>query len=337
MTPLSPRPMIRMAVLATAGTLWFCGAVAADAPVAAPADFKPYTESIPESKLSFDLVPIAGGKFQMGSPAKEKGRQKDEGPQHEVEVHPFWMSKTEVTWDEYGVYTAEGNRLLLKGVVNEGPDAITYPTPPYADETFGYGKNKQPAIAMTQHAAMSYARWLSKKTGKTYRLPTEAEWEYACRAGTTTAYSFGNSPKTLGTYAWFAGNAAKRPNVGGGKKPNAFGLFDMHGNLAEWVIDQYDAEAYAKAAPGVLPVTIPGNRRYPHVARGGSWTDKDVSLRCAARRASNKEWSKQDPQNPQSIWWHTEATNVGFRLVRVPNEYPALKDVKSKITEASPY
>jgi formylglycine-generating enzyme required for sulfatase activity len=234
------------------------------------------------------------------------------------------------------VYTTEGNKLVLSGEIEEGPDAITYPTPPYADETFGYGKKEQPAIAMTQHAAWGYARWLSKKTGKNYRLPTEAEWEYACRAGTTTAYSFGNNTKELGDHAWLATNSNKHPNQVGKKKPNVFGLHDMHGNVAEWVIDQYDAAFYGKAAAGVFPVAIPSNRRYPHVARGGGWNDKDVALRCAARRASDKEWSRQDPQNPQSIWWHTEATNVGFRLIRPIEEYPALKNVKSKIVEESP-
>jgi formylglycine-generating enzyme required for sulfatase activity len=184
---------------------------------------------------------------------------------------------------------------------------------------------------------MGYARWLSKKTGKTYRLPTEAEWEYACRAGTQTAYSFGDSPKELGNYAWLAGNAKKQPNPVAKKKPNAFGLFDMHGNVSEWVVDQYDPGVYAKATAGAFPVLIPSNRRYPHVARGGSWTDKETALRCAARRPSNKDWSRQDPQNPQSIWWHTEATDVGFRIVRIADDYPELRNLKSKIVEESPY
>ncbi len=327
---------VTLCALACALATAFCGVAFADTPAAAPA---PYTETIPDAKISFDLVAIPGGTFKMGSPAKEKGRQKDEGPQRDVTVRPFWMTKTEVTWDEYGSYTAEGNRLLLKGLDTTGVDAITYPTPPYADETFGYGKNKQPAIAMTQHAAMSYARWLSKKTGKSYRLPTEAEWEYACRAGTDTAYSFGAKAdaKALGAFAWSAANSKKHPHPVGDKKPNAFGLFDMHGNVAEWVIDQYDPAAYSQPVTDGLPVAIPGNRRYPHVARGGSWADKDGVLRCAARRGSEKEWSRQDPQNPQSIWWHTEATYVGFRLVRVADEYPALKNLKSKINEESPY
>ncbi len=318
------------------------GAVAA-APAtaaAAPAEPKPYTETIPGTKISFELVYVPGGKFQMGSPAKEKGRGKDEAPQHEVTIKPFWMSKHELTWNEYAIFFAEGTKKLLAGedIEGGGPDAISFPTPPYADETFGYGKSKQPTIAVTWHAAMNYAAWLAHKTGKPYRLPVEAEWEYACRAGTTTAYSFGRDAKALGDHAWFVGNAAKRPRPVGEKKANPFGLFDMHGNVAEWVIDQYDAAFYAKSAVGELPVNLPGDRRYPHVARGGAWTDKPPLLRCAARRFSEKWWSKQDPQNPQSIWWHTEATNVGVRLIRPFDEDPpALKDLRSKMTPDSAY
>ncbi len=309
------------------------------APPPAPTEPKPYTETIPGTKITFDMVYLPGGKFLMGSPAKDKARGKDEGPQHEVSVKPFWMSKNEVSWDEYAVYTAEGTKKLLAGddIEGGGPDAISYPTPPYADETFGYGKNKQPAIAVTWHAAISYTRWLAHKTKTLYRIPSEAEWEYACRAGTDTAYSFGDNPKTLGDFAWFAGNSGKKPHAIGGKKPNPFGLNDMHGNVAEWTIDQYDAGAYAKAKADELPVVLPGNRRFPHVARGGGWNDKPALLRCAARRLSEKWWSKQDPQNPQSIWWHTEATNVGFRLLRPVDEYPALKGLKSQMKPESPY
>jgi formylglycine-generating enzyme required for sulfatase activity len=310
----------------------------AAAPAAAPAEPKPYTETVPGSKVTFEMIYVPGGKFTMGSPAKEKGRRKDEGPQHEVELKPFWMSKNEVTWDEYNKFLDIGNELALKGGANdESPDAITYPTPPYADPTFGYGGGNQPAIALTHQAVSAYARWVASKTGKIYRLPTEAEWEYACRAGQTTAYSFGDDAKKLADVAWYAVNSKKKPQPVGQKKPNPFGLFDMHGNTAEWVIDQYEADAYSKAKPGEFPVIIPGNRRYPHVVRGGGWRDKPQDLRCAARRHSEKMWSKQDPQNPQSIWWHTEATDVGFRLVRPVEEYPSLKGWRSKMTVDSPY
>jgi formylglycine-generating enzyme required for sulfatase activity len=301
---------------------------------------QPYTETIPGTKATLEMVPIPGGSFTMGSPPGEKGRGADEGPPHPVTVRPFFMSRHEVTWEAFHVYLDVGLKQELadlnRGAAPPPPDAVTYPTAPYADETFGFGRGRQPTIAVTWHAAMEFARWLSQKTGKTYRLPTEAEWEYACRAGRSTAYSFGDAPGALGDHAWFAGNAARKPHPVGGKRPNGFGLHDMHGNVAEWVFDRYDPRFYAQATGPALPVDPPGAARTPHVVRGGSWKDKPVALRCAARRPSDPSWSKQDPQKPQSIWWHTEATEVGFRLVYVPDEYPPLRGLRSRITPESP-
>jgi formylglycine-generating enzyme required for sulfatase activity len=190
---------------------------------------------------------------------------------------------------------------------------------------------------MTQHAAMEYARWLSARTGKTYRLPTEAEWEYAARAGAQTAYSFGNDEAKLGTWAWFAGNAGERPHQVATKAGNPWGVHDLLGNVAEWCVDRYDSNAYEAIAPGAIgPVLLPTEARYPHVVRGGSWVDPPRLLRSAARRASAPDWSRRDPQSPQSIWWHTDATFVGFRLVRALEEQDNLKGLRSKITRDSP-
>ena len=214
-------------------------------------------------------------------------------------------------------------------------DAVTRPTPPYADETFGFGRKGQPVICITHHAAMEYCRWLSAKTGKIYRLPTEAEWEYACRAGTKTAYFWGDDPGKLGDYAWYVENAEK-PQPIGKKKPNPWGLYDIHGNVAEWCLDHYDPEAYKPFAadkPVVGPVVLPDAKEYPYVARGGSWDDDADRLRSAARKASNPEWSVQDPQRPQSIWWHTDATFVGFRIVRPLSEQENLKGLKSQVVK----
>jgi formylglycine-generating enzyme required for sulfatase activity len=301
----------------------------------------PYAETIPGTNIKFDMAFIQGGTFLMGSPPDESLRSNDEGPQREVTVRPFWMGRCEVTWDEYDRFAfnqginnrAQGDHQR-KGVA----DAVTGPTPPYADESFGYGKGRQPAISMTHHAAMEYCRWLSAATGKTYRLPTEAEWEYACRAGSKTAYSFGERAEKLGEYAWYAGNSDSSPHPVGRKKPNAWGLYDMHGNVAEWCIDQYDKDFYARTrqATAGSPVLLPDERRYPHVVRGGSWDDDAPQLRSAARRGSRKEWSKRDPQRPQSIWWHTEAITVGFRVVRPLDEQENLKGVRSKVTRQSP-
>ena len=169
---------------------------------------KPYTEKIPATDVKFDMVPIPGGEFTMGSPDSEKGRKNDEGPQVQVKINPFWMGKCEVTWDEYELWGL-GLDLQRRKVKNEQPtevdklaDAVARPTKPYSDMTFGMGKEGYPAICMTQLAAKMYCKWLTAKTGHYYRLPTEAEWEYACRAGTNSAYSFGDDPAKLDEYAW---------------------------------------------------------------------------------------------------------------------------------------
>ncbi len=304
-------------------------------------EMKPYLEQVPDTDVKFEMIPIPGGTFNMGSPEGEVGRESDEGPRHEVKVGPFWMGKLEVTWDEYDAFAF---RAKIEPVPNAaakgstGADALTKPTPPYADESFGYGKGKQPVLSVTWHAAMEYCRWLSARTGKTYRLPTEAEWEYACRAGSKTSYSFGDDPKALDEYAWHTGNSDDRPHPGGRKKPNAWGLYDMHGNLAEWCLDQYNADYYKSFksdVPALFPVLLPDAGRYPHTVRGGSWDDKAPELRSAARRASDADWSLRDPQDPQSIWWHTEAVFVGFRVVRPVEEQENLKSFRSKITRAS--
>jgi formylglycine-generating enzyme required for sulfatase activity len=313
-----------------------------------PPDMKPYTETIPGTQIKFEMIPIPGGVFLMGSPEDEEGRNPDEGPQHLVRIRPFWMGKCEVTWNEYDEFAfsldlqrkKEAGIDLTKQPENEkAADAVSRPTPPYTDMTFGYGHDGYPALCMTHHAAMEYCRWLSAKTGRLYRLPTEAEWEYACRAGTRTAYSFGNDPSKLGDYAWYVDNSDAKPHPVGQKKPNPWGLHDMHGNVAEWCVDHYDANFYRKFPPNVAtlcPVLLPTERRTPHVVRGGSWDDEAPMLRSAARRASSKEWWRQDPQRPQSIWWLTEGVFVGFRVVRPYQEYEVLQGLRSKVTRDSP-
>lgn len=308
---------------------------------AVASEMKPYAETIPGTEVKFEMIPIPGGAFQMGSPQTEANRGADEGPPHEVTIRPFWMGKTEVTWNEYDIFAFKQNIKKSQTTPSAGKgqpvDALTQPTPPYADETFGLGREGQPVISITHHAAMEYCRWLSAKTGKTYRLPTEAEWEYAARAGTKTAYSFGDEPAKLGEHGWFLDNADGKPQKVALKKPNAFGLYDMHGNVAEWVLDYYSKDFYGKAAAGAVnPFLPPTEKRYPDVVRGGSWDDEAPILRSAARRASSHQWSKRDPQQPQSIWWHTEAIMVGFRIVRPLEGQDNLKGLRSKVTKESP-
>ncbi|WZO96622.1 SUMF1/EgtB/PvdO family nonheme iron enzyme [Isosphaeraceae bacterium EP7] len=339
---MSPIPLRRLFAVFASSAIGVASVAGAQEAAPPAGDQKPYTETIPGTALSFQMLPIPGGTYSMGSPDTEAKRSDDEGPVHDVKIAPFWMGRVEVTWDEFDEFAAamdlkrkSREKIDLKAQVDseKAGDAVTRPTPPYADMTFGYGRRNQPVICMTHHAAMEYTRWLSAKTGKTYRLPTEAEWEYACRAGTKTAYSFGDDPADIDEYAWFVENTEKPQQVGK-KKPNPWGLHDMHGNVAEWCIDHYDPKFYGTAAataPG--PVNFPTPKEYSYVARGGSWDDDSDRLRSAARRGSDLEWSVQDPQRPQSIWWHTDATFCGFRLVRPLDEQENLRGVKSLVVK----
>jgi formylglycine-generating enzyme required for sulfatase activity len=305
-----------------------------------PAAHRSYTETIPGSRVSFDMVALPGGVFWMGSSEGEKGRSENEGPRHPVRIRPFWMEKTETTWDEFDQYwrhTSETERRNFHPL-NPAADAVTRPSPPYADETWGYGREGYPVIAITHHAAMEYCRWLSRKTGKLYRLPTEAEWEWACRAGTATAYAFGNDPRRLDEYAWFADNAEDATHPVGKKLPNPWGLHDLYGNAAEWCLDHYRKNVYA-SFPGdrltLAPVNLPTADRAPDVVRGGSWADKAEQCRSSSRRASDKSWWRSDPQRPPSIWWLPNADFVGFRVVRAVEEQDDLRDIQSKVTPNS--
>lgn len=312
-------------------------------PQPAPA-FQAYTEALPGTEIKFEMVPITGGKFLLGSPDNEEGHQPEEAPQVEVQVGSFWIGKHEVTWSEFDQFAFSLD--LKKEKEAQAPpspasaDAVTRPTPPYTDMTFGYGHDGYPAICMTHHAAMEYCRWLSRKTGKTYRLPTEAEWEYACRAGTQSAFSFGSDAAKLDEFGWYTDNADGKPQPVGKKKPNPWGLHDMHGNVAEWCVEHFDKNRYQTLVKEKLflnPVLPPTERRFSHTVRGGSWDQDALECRSAARRGSHREWLRQDPQRPQSIWWLTEAVYVGLRVVRPLDEVPALKGLQSKVVKTSPY
>ena len=286
-------------------------------------EMQPYKAAIPHTDVSFEMVPLPGGKFAMGTPESETGHRKDESPQRTVTIDPFWMGKFEVTWDEYRLFMFS---QLAKEDANkdETVDAISRPTRPYVEMSFGMGINGFPAISMTQHAANKYAQWLSAKTGHFYRLPTEAEWEYACRAGTNTAYSFGDDASKLGDYAWFADNSDGKYQKVGTKKPNPWGLYDMHGNVMEWTLDQYNSAGYAGLSTD-NPWSV-STKPYPQSARGGAWTDGAAQLRCGMRMGSDPSWKQQDPQLPKSIWYHTDAQGLGFRLVR-PQKIPSADEM----------
>ncbi|MDG1892243.1 MAG: SUMF1/EgtB/PvdO family nonheme iron enzyme [Verrucomicrobiota bacterium] len=280
-----------------------------------------YSENITGTQIGFEMVAIKGGTFKMGSPTSEEGRREDEGPQVEINVSPFWMGKYEVTWNEYELfmYPEEMARLLNAGDDYHDPlaDEVSKPTKPYVEMSFGMGKDGYPAISMTQHAAAKYCQWLSAKTGHFYRLPTEAEWEYACRAGTSTAFWFGNSGEDIGDYEWYADNADFKYQKVGTKKANPWGLYDMHGNVAEWVLDAHSKDGYqAFEGESITDPWTVADTLYSRSVRGGSWDDYQDAMRSAARRASHPDWKMQDPQLPKSIWYLTDAQILGIRVVR---------------------
>jgi formylglycine-generating enzyme required for sulfatase activity len=278
---------------------------------------------IPGTNISYRMAPIRGGEFLMGSPGSEIGRNPDEGPRRKVRIEPFWMGIHEVTWNEYGVFLERTRRPSRSEAAdfhsphtNALADAVSMPSHPYVDPSMGMGREGYPAINMTQYAANKYCQWLSAWTGHYYRLPTEAEWEYACRAGSTNRYSFGDDETQLINYAWFQLNSHAKYQKVGRRKPNPWGLYDMHGNVSEWTLDGYDANSYATMTDLVVGPYVRGTKPYPHVLRGGSWADDAVGLRSASRQFSRPKWKEADPTLPKSIWHLVEADFVGFRIVR---------------------
>lgn len=285
-----------------------------------------YTEIIASTGVDFEMIDIPGGAFLMGSPETEVERNTDEGAQREVSVDDFYMAKYETTWDVFELFFKQNKELFVK-LENDKVikiDAITRPSPPYEDPSYGMGKEDFPAVSMSAYSALVFCKWLSTVTGKFYRLPTEAEWEYAARAGSTTAYSFGDVAN-IDDYAVYYKNANGVYAKVGTKKPNAWGLYDMHGNAAEWTLDEYKADAYATLEnknPWMTPMVI-----HPRVYRGGSWDDDAKALRSAARMGSSKKLQKRDPQIPKSFWWFTDSNFVGFRLVS-PKVQPSADEQK---------
>ncbi|MSU56741.1 MAG: formylglycine-generating enzyme family protein [Pedosphaera sp.] len=300
---------------------------------------KPYTNTIPGSEVEYQMVPIPAGEFTMGSPEAEKERKPDEGPQHRVKIAPFWMGKYEVTWDQYLIFQYVDDELKLREAhptdtnVNAISDAVTRPSKPYPDMSFGMGRKAGlPVISMTQHAANKYCHWLSAKTGHFYRLPTEAEWEYACRAGTATTFYFGDDVSKLKDHAWFFDNSDSSYRKVGKKPPNPWGLYDMVGNVSEWVLDQYDPDYYQtfNATGATADAWNRATKPYPHSVRGGSWDDDAPALRSASRGKSDRAWKATYPQLPKSIWHLSDGDNgcpkVGFRIVR-PLTVPSAEEL----------
>ena len=308
----------------------------------------PYTASIPGTQVTFTMVPIPGGKFTMGSPDHEEDRRDDEGPQFEVVVEPFWMGKYEVTWAEYRkfmqldkVFKALHGKGIRRITSDNEVDAVTAPSSLYDSTPYlAGGEPSQPAASMTQFAAKQYTKWLSLTSSTFYRLPTEAEWEYACRADTSTAFYFGDDDESLRFHAWLVENSDDERHPVGQLEPNPWGLHDMYGNVAEWVLDQYNEDGYGHVTGGnsvtVQQAFAKPTKLFPRVIRGGSFELEPEDCRSAARIGSeDKDWKIADPNFPKSPWWFTDfpAFGVGFRIVR-PLVEPNSREVKNTFWDA---
>jgi formylglycine-generating enzyme required for sulfatase activity len=262
--------MVRLSLLFAA----FCQATAPDPAVqgAAPSA---YRETIPGTLVTFEMVPVPAGTAEVdGKPTA---------------VPPFYIGRTEVTWDMYDVFALG----LDAPKAPAGADASARPSQPYGAPDYGWGHAGYPAISVTRAAAEAFAEWLSKKTGKKYRLPTEAEWLHAARLA---AGGEALTQATRDGLAWHRGNAAAKAHPIGAKAPDALGLVDLFGNAAEWVT----------TADGSL------------VTRGGSFRDAPERVGPAARAVQDDMWTLRDPQFPKSRWWLSDGPFVGFRLVREP-------------------
>ncbi len=296
-----------------------------------------FTETIPGTTISFNMKAIPGGSFKIGSPEDEQMRKADEGPQKTVNVSPFFMAEVEVTWDEYmAFYTAtaaEGRSTDTEGARTEADvDAISGPTPPYGQPDQNWGLGERPAITMSYHSAETYVKWLSQVTGKTYRLPTEAEWEYAARGGTETPFFFAGNPKEFGEQGFFGKLFGKGSDIinnyvvyekNSGLKtaeptavePNPYGLVNMLGNAAEYTSDWYAEDAYEKLKDGATDPKGPASGE-ERVIRGGTFKSPVGEVRSAARaHTESVAWMKTDPQMPKSIWWLSDCNFISFRVV----------------------
>ena len=243
-------------------------APAAPAPPAPPR--QPFRQDIPSAAFAIEMKPI---------PASADGS-----------IKPVWISATEITWEAYDVYA-----YRLDEPDDAPYDAASRPTKPYLPPDRGFGHEGYAAISTTHKSVTKFCEWLSAKSGKKYRLPTEDEWEHACRAGAAASspFFFGDDPARLPDFAWFKANADGTPHPVAKKQPNAWGLFDMHGNVREWV----------------------NGRDGKPTTKGGCYLDDPPALHISARASQDRTWNQTDPQIPKSTWWLSDGPFAGFRIV----------------------
>ena len=278
--------------------------------------FRAYNEKIPDTDISFRMVPIKGGSFNMGSTYSDANSAEDERPIHRVDLDPFWMADHETTWNLYQLFIRTAKDSLNNTLIKYDADIIALDSI-LQDSISGFdmdkGTDDYPVVNVSQFAASIFCEWLTTVTGHFYRLPTEAEWEYACRAGSERDYHFGRDD-SLDDYAWFDHNSGDTYHPVKRKKANKWRLYDMHGNVAEWTLDQYLEFGYDRHE-NLNPYVSPKIEK-PSVIRGGSWMDKASQLRCSARLSSSNDWTKINPEHAQNTLWFIDAPFLGFRVVR---------------------
>ncbi|MFN7512298.1 SUMF1/EgtB/PvdO family nonheme iron enzyme [Microcystis sp.] len=214
----------------------------------------PFTENLPNG-VTLEMVGLPAGQFLMGSPDSDPDARDNEKPQHQVKVNSFAIGKYPVTQAQY------------QAVMGTNPSFFKY-------------NPQNPVEDVSWNEAQAFCQKLSQITGKTYRLPTEAEWEYACRAGTTTRFYFGDDANQLGDYAWYKGNSQKTTHPVGQKRPNGWGLYDMSGNVWEWCEDNWHNNYIGAPKDGSAWLT---NDNDYQIVRGGSWYDNPDGCRSAFR------------------------------------------------------
>ena len=253
---------------------------AAQKPAASAARLEPFTQTLPDSVVKLPMIPIPGGTVKIGTQT--------------VTVKPFFMARTETPWEAFDVFTASGPPSPPYDQTDFPPDAIARPSRSYILPDLGWGHNGYPAINVSFMSATMFCRWLSSVSGKKYRLPTEAEWELACRAGATGAWKIDKA--LLDKSAWYAGNSNAVTHPVGKKQPNKFGLYDILGNVGEWATDMQGK-----------PILC-----------GGTFLDAPAAMAPGTRQRQTPKWQETDPQFPKSRWWLADGKFVGFRLVCEP-------------------
>lgn len=284
---------------------------------------QPETIKIPGTEVYFEMALVEKGKLEKES--------------FTIQIDSFWIGTKEVSFDEYILFQdLEYDNNTASAGIDYQADAVTRPTPPYEDFSKGMGRQGgYPAVSMTQQAAQLYCYWLYQKTGVFYRLPTEAEWEYACLKGNSDF----KSEKDLDDSAWYYENSFEKFHKTGLKSANQLGLYDMLGNVAEWTADYFLSEnkysQYLEDSTAINPWIVP-QRRHPRTVKGGSYDDNPEDCTCKSRLKSKAKWQARDPQIPKSKWWNPDSPFVGFRIVR-PVQQPSPKEIEAYFQKAIKY